>query len=99
MISEKKVCDLILESLQQVKAGDVVYKTWALNESTIVLGNQSQMDSVAFTAFVISLEEKIETTIGTSYELNLEKIYGKDDPENTNLSAIQLARRITENLS
>lgn len=98
-ISEKQICSLILESMRQIKESDAVYKNWVLNEDTVVLGGQSPMDSVAFTAFVISLEEKLEDALKRSYELNLEKIYGGDDPEKLNLSASHLASRIHSKLS
>lgn len=94
MISEKDVLKTILESLQSVKDSESVYSDWQINESSVVLGAEGRMDSVAFTSFVISLEEKIESALGQPFTLDLQKIYGTDDPELFKITASELAKRI-----
>ena len=85
--------------MQSVKDSDPVYKNWTLNEKTIVLGSQSPMDSIAFTAFVTSLEEKIEEAVKRPYALDLEKLYGEDDPERIHLKVTDIASRIVSALA
>ncbi len=72
VIPEKRIQALILAAMRNVKDSDPIYKDWVLNEKTIVLGAKSPMDSIAFTAFVIDLEEKIEDEIKRPYTVNLE---------------------------
>lgn len=98
LLSEKKIQTLMLDALQSVKESDVVYKGWVLNEKTVVLGLQSSMDSIALTAFVTSLEEKIEETLKHPYTLDFEKLYGNDDPGQVNLSVAETAKRIAAGL-
>ena len=75
MISEQQIRELILQALKSVKDLESTYKDLVLNESTIVLGNKSLFDSIAFTAFATDFEEKMEDELGEPYVLNLEEIF------------------------
>jgi len=61
MILEDMIRKCILDALKKVKDADPACQDWVLNESTIVLGEGSAMDSIAFTFFVTECEETIET--------------------------------------
>ena len=74
MISKQRVQELIYESLQQIKDSDPSYHDVLLNDDTIVLGIGGPFDSVAFTALVTDLEEKIEDETGNECFLNVDDI-------------------------
>jgi len=94
MISEKKIKELMLDALEKVRDADQTSKDWALNESTIVLGAGSPMDSIAFTFFVTEFEEKMENETQQQFTLNLEELYGNRDAAKIRLSVDELARHI-----
>ncbi|MSR78325.1 MAG: hypothetical protein EXS63_08920 [Candidatus Omnitrophica bacterium] len=75
MISKVQIQGLILEALQNVKESEPVYQSLALNEGTILLGEGSSLDSIAFTHFVVGFEERMENATGEEYEFQLDKFY------------------------
>ena len=94
MITEERIEQLILEAMEIVKNSDPVYKDWILNKEAIVFGASSPMDSVAYTIFITELEGKIEDELKRVCTLDIEHLYGDDDPAELNLTVIELARRI-----
>ncbi len=95
MVSEKRIQELILESLASVKEAESVYRNLVLSDATIVLGSGSPFDSIAFTAFATSLEEKIEDETGEEYVLKVDEIFTGQDAEK-GLSVRTLASRIAK---
>jgi len=98
MISEKKIKECILDSLKKVRDADPAGKDWAINESTIVLGAGSSLDSIAFTFFVTEFEEKIEQETNAQFTFNLEDLYGRQNAAAIQLSVDELARHIAAKL-
>ncbi len=91
MIQIDEIKQLILQSLVNVKQSEKVYQALAINDKTIVLGEGSPFDSIAFTNFAVSLEEKIEDAIGREFILRLEDIYEIDVPVTVDALALALA--------
>jgi hypothetical protein len=98
MISEKRILEIVLESVKTVRDCDAALKGWVINPEALVLGMKSPMDSVAFTAFVVALEEKIENEINCPYALDFEKLHRSMDFENFHLSVSQIAKYIVASL-
>ncbi len=95
MLSEKRIQELILESLASVKESEPIYGDLTLNDATILLGSGSPFDSIAFTAFATGLEEKIEDETGEEYVLKVDEIFSAQDAQK-GLSVRQLAPRISK---
>ena len=78
MVSEKRVKELIAEALEMVKQFDASYKSLKINDQTILMGDKSELESIAFTVFITQLEEKIEAETGTDYSLDVNDILRED---------------------
>ena len=90
MISQNQIKGLILDALKNVKESESVYKSLEINDGTLLLGEGSALDSIAFTHFVVGLEERMEDTTGQAYVFELDKLYDFKSP----LTAAQLADKI-----
>ena len=77
MISKSQIKGLILEALKNVKESEPVYQSLELNEETLLLGEGSLLDSIAFTHFVVGFEERMEDATGEEYVFQIEKFYGE----------------------
>ena len=95
MIPEQRIKDLILEALKNVKDSEAVYQNLELSDETIILGNQSPFDSIAFTAFATDFEEKMEDEIGEQYVLNLEEIFSLHGRK-TKITVKELAKLVNK---
>lgn len=87
MISKNKIKELILDALQNVKESESVYRSLELNNETVLLGEGSALDSIAFTHFVVGFEERMEDETGNEYAFELDKVYDFKSP----LTVAQLA--------
>ena len=94
MLSQQRVKDIILSSLNHVKNSDAAYKTLELNAKTVVLGAGGPFDSIAFTAFAVDLEEKIEKEIGREYTLDLEKMFSRQNGK-ADMTVEEIAKHVT----
>ncbi len=101
MISEKRIKELIAESLEKVKEFDSSYKKMKIHDSTILLGDKSELESIAFTVFITQLEEKIEAEAGIDYSLDLSEILEGDSKaaKSPDLSLEMMARGISRHLA
>ena len=75
MITKNQIKGLILEALKNVKESESVYKSLAVNDDTVLLGEGSFLDSIAFTHFVVGFEEKMEDATGQDYVFELDRLY------------------------
>ena len=91
MISKNQIQGLILEALKNVKESESVYRSLELNDDTILLGEGSMLDSIAFTHFVVGFEERMEDAMGQEYVFEINKFYEDQLP----LSVARLAEQIT----
>ena len=89
MVSEKRIKELIAESLEMVKQFDAAYKSLKVNDQTILMGDKSELESIAFTVFITQLEEKIEAETGLQFTLDVNEIL-KDDARAAKKSDIPL---------
>jgi len=99
MILEDMIRKCILDALKKVKDADPACQDWVLNESTIVLGEGSAMDSIAFTFFVTECEETIETETHHPFTFNLEDFHDNQDVGTIKLSVDQMAKTIAGKLA
>lgn len=97
MISHQRIKELILESLKNIKNIDPIYKDLALQDDTVLLGAKAVMDSVAFTAFITDLEEKIEDETGKEYVLRIEEMVVAVD-RGINLSVADMVQLIAKDI-
>ena len=58
-----------------IKDSDASYKNIELKDSTVILGDGSALDSIAFTAFAIDFEERMENETGYEYILVVDEIF------------------------
>ena len=91
MIPQIKMTAWILESLENVRQSEPVYQDVALDEGTILLGPGTPFDSIAFTAFAVGLEEKIEKEAGIEFALEVAEIF---NPGEGGLSVRELSKRL-----
>lgn len=97
MVTENRVKELIAESLEMVKQFDASYKKLQINDRTILMGDKSELESIAFTVFVTQLEEKVEAETGTPYTLNLDEISKAE--AKSDLSLEVMAKAISKSLA
>ena len=74
MISDERAKELIIESLKRVKNSDPSYKGIKLSDSAVVLGDGGFLDSIAFTAFAVDFEERMERELEREYTLDVSEI-------------------------
>lgn len=72
---KEKIKSLVIESLNDLKS--VNNFDFEINDETILLGEDSVMDSFDFVSFVSTLEEKIADTFDKSITLVSEKAFSK----------------------
>lgn len=72
---KEKIKTLIIESLNELKETNNL--NFEINEETILLGENSVMDSFDFVSFVTTLEEKISDTFDKSITIVSEKAFSK----------------------
>ena len=46
MISEKRIKELMIESLEMVKNYDAAYRNLKINDCTILIGDESELESI-----------------------------------------------------
>lgn len=72
---KEKIKLLVIESLNELK--DINNLDFAINDETILLGENSVMDSFYFVSFVSILEEKIADTFDKAITVVSEKAFSK----------------------
>ena len=90
MIAKNEIKGLILEALQKVKESESVYQSLVLNDETILLGEGSWFDSIAFTHFVVGFEERMEDATGKEYTFEIDRFYEDHLP----LTVARLAEQV-----
>ena len=93
--------ELIFESLEKVKEFDAAYKKIEFNDASILLGDKSELESIAFTVFITQLEEKIEAEAGVDYQLDVSEILAEDSraSQSPDISLEIMARGISKRLA
>ena len=90
MITKNQIKGLILEALKNVKESESVYQSLELTDETILLGQGSWFDSIAFTHFVVGFEERMEDATGQEYVFELNQFYADQLP----LTVARLAEQV-----
>lgn len=72
---KEKIKKLIKESLDEIK--DTNNLDFEVSEATVLLGENSVMDSFDFVSFVATLEEKLSDEFGKEITLVSEKAFSK----------------------
>lgn len=98
MIPEKRLKELILQCLENVRQLSPSYQRMEINDNTMVLGAGSPLDSIAFAAFAADFEEKIEDEIGHEYALKVDEIYDLEEGRSS-CTVREMAELVSELLS
>lgn len=98
MIPQERVTELMMQALKNVKDSDPFYATLELNGQTVVLGAGGPFDSIAFAAFAVDFEEKMERETGEEYTLQLEEIFALQKGK-ANLTVDETAKHVAKLLS
>ncbi len=72
---KEKIKDLVIESLNELKLNNNL--DFEINDETVLLGENSVLDSFDFVSFVSSLEEKISDSFDKSITVVSEKAFSK----------------------
>lgn len=94
-MTKERAMELISESLESLNDGDMLDADMTINSDTILLGNESPLDSIGFVTFVTELEEKISDDTQKDLYLVLDEI-NEFNINNPQLSADSLAKYIVK---
>lgn len=72
---KEKIKNLVIESLNELKLNNNL--DFVINEKTVLLGENSVLDSFDFVSFISSLEEKISDSFDKSITVVSEKAFSK----------------------
>jgi acyl carrier protein len=75
-MNEEKAFEVIKASLEELKQTDIIENDIDMDEQTLLLGENSALDSMAFVAFLTDLEERINDQHGRGVSIVLNDIEG-----------------------
>ena len=93
MIAGKRVLELLQESFDSIYRSGLVKDQTRVNDDTVLLGNGSTVDSIAFVTLVADFEDRLDRENGQPIYIVLSDIHNFN-PSKSSLSAGTLAQYI-----
>ena len=95
MITNERSIELIQESVRGLRRAGLLEQDLAIDESTVLLGLGSELDSVAFVTLISDLEERLSREAGLELFLVLDDLH-EFNGENPSLTVRTLAPYLVE---
>jgi hypothetical protein len=95
MISRQRVLALMQDTVDTLRRSGVIEHDQRIEDGTILLGNGSELDSLAFVTFVSDLEDRLGRETGGDVYLLFDEIHDFN-AEQPHLSAGSLADYVTQ---
>jgi acyl carrier protein len=82
LITPERSIELIQESIRGLRRAGLLDRDLAVDDSTVLLGMGSELDSVAFVTLISDLEERLSRETGDELFLVLDELhdFNGDDP-------------------
>jgi len=93
MISEARVKELIIQTLELLQSEGQINDNLALDDNTKLIGMESTIDSMGFVEFLVGLERAIEQELGEDFILVMHKVHDLNEGK-PNLIIKDLAKYI-----
>ena len=93
MISEARVKELIIQTLELLQSEGQINDNLALGDNTKLIGMESTIDSMGFVEFLVGLERAIEQELGEDFILVMHKVHDLNEGK-PNLIIKDLAKYI-----
>lgn len=95
MITNERSIELIQETVQGLRRAGLLDNNLLVDDSTVLLGVGSELDSVAFVTLVSDLEERLSRETGTELFLVLDDLH-EFNSDNPSLTVRTLAPYLVE---
>jgi len=76
---------LMQEAVDSLYRAELVEEAIKLNKGTVLLGDNSALDSMGFVTFITEIEERVEDKTGIEFVVVIDKLHEFNE-ENSNLS-------------
>jgi len=89
-MERSEISQLISETLKGLFDTDIIAAPIEVTDSTVLIGDGAELDSMAFVTFFADLEQAISDKVGRAVFLSLDKItdFDAEDPKVTTLDLI-----------
>ena len=97
-MTKDDVFKLIQDSFDSLQSADLISETVTVDESTVLLGPDSLLDSIAFVTFIVELEDRLHQAGGQDmsvFSLAINEVH-EFNPDKAVLTAGTLANYVVE---